>query len=74
MLYWVLMPKPTLRRWCPVSRGTCQSLHTNEQSEKEQSVSSWMEIHLQLSEKRNAGCFCEDTVCLEMRHLCAATL
>lgn len=57
MLYWVLTPKPTLRRWCPVWRGTCQSLNTNEQSEKEQSISNWMEIHLQLSEKRNTECF-----------------
>lgn len=74
MLYWVLMPKPTLRRWCPVWRGTCQSLHTNEQSEREQSISNWIEIHLQLSEKWNTERFRKGTVCLQMRHLCSTTL
>lgn len=64
MLYWVLTPKPTLRRRCPVWRGTCQSLHPNEQSEKEPSISNRMEIHLQLLEKRNTECFHKGTVCL----------
>lgn len=49
MLYWVLTRKPTHRRRCPVWRVTCQSLQANELSEKQQSVSSWIEIHLQIS-------------------------
>ena len=49
MLYRVLSPKSTHRRWCPVWRLTCQSLSANEQSEKQQNISSWMEILLWVS-------------------------
>lgn len=49
MLYWALTPKSSHRRWCLVCRVTCQSLRANERSEKQQSISSWMEIHLQIS-------------------------
>lgn len=72
MLYRALTPKSTHRRWCPVWRLTCQSLSANEQSEKQQNISSWMEIHLwistQLRKRTLNACLWVESVC--KRHTC----
>ena len=67
VLYRALTPKSTHRRWCPVWGITCQSLSANEQSETQQNVSSWMEIHLwvstQLRKRTPNACLWVECVC-----------